>query len=98
MSLHNYGLAVDVIRDADLNKAGLQPEWKKEGYETLWREAPLNSLETGYAWAFSDAGHIQVPRPKAFKTDGDFCRALKKHFDAGGLKAVWAHLDATYKW
>jgi len=96
-SLHNYGLAVDAVRDADLHSVGLQPAWDRAGYELLWREAQVVKLETGFFWKMADSGHVQLPRPAKFKTDGAWCAALKIIHDAGGLKAVWAHLDATYK-
>jgi peptidoglycan L-alanyl-D-glutamate endopeptidase CwlK len=95
MSPHCYGLAVDVVRDADLAKVGLQPYWARDGYELLWKEAQPLGLETGFFWKFSDSGHVQIPRPDIFETDGDFYGHLKHIYDTSGLKGVWSYLDGV---
>lgn len=94
-SLHNYGLACDVVRDLDLAKVGLQPDWDKAGYESLYYAAQENGLETGFFWKFSDPGHIQIPRPEGYLSDGEWCAALQAIEAEGGIKGVWAHLDSV---
>lgn len=95
-SPHQFGLACDVIRDADLNSVGLQPAWDAKGYELLFREAQAVGLTTGFFW--NDAGHIQVARPDSSSSDGAWFKSLSKIHTQEGLKGVWAHLDATYTW
>lgn len=95
-SLHNFGLAIDVCRDANLVAVDLQPAWDHAGYEALFREAGHHKLETGFFWKFSDPGHLQLPRPPQFKTDGEWMAELKDIHDAKGLVGVWMHLKATY--
>ncbi len=88
MSFHNYGLAVDVVRDANLAAVGLQPDWGREGYELLYKEANVMRLVTGFNWRFPDAGHIQYPKPKGF-TDYKWMKRLKEIHDKEGLKAAF---------
>lgn len=60
-SAHNYGLAIDVVPDADDNWAnGLQPQWVVTAPAWLWLKAntvPHPRLRSG--WSFNDAGHIE---------------------------------------
>lgn len=100
LSLHNYGLAVDLVRDHDLVKVGLQPDWKKEGYAILAEEGAKLGLQVGVP-GLGDWGHVQLPKPEYYKKERDWMLALKHVHDSapkgGELKAVWAHLDANHQ-
>lgn len=58
-SAHNYGLAVDLCRDKDLDKVGLQPDWDPKAYDVLGEEADLLGLHWGAS--YNDRPHISWP-------------------------------------
>lgn len=93
-SAHNYGLAFDFIRDADLSRKGLQPTWKDVQYAPLGYEAKALGLVWG--GSFGDAPHVQWP---GYVT-GAQLEKLFKLYDAKAptelqrLAPVWRHLDA----
>jgi peptidoglycan LD-endopeptidase CwlK len=61
-SAHNYGVAVDFVRDADPSTPGVQPTWAAADYQLLATEAEKLGLEAGAHWvSFKDAPHIQMP-------------------------------------
>lgn len=83
-SFHNYGLALDLCRDADVTKDGLQPDWKKEDYKVLQEECHKLGLTSGLDFSsFPEAPHQQVPF--AAGSTGDF----KKIFINEGIEKVW---------
>lgn len=98
-SLHNFGLAMDLVRDRDMAKAGLQPEWGPEGYRILKEEGRARGLQValkrkdGTEW---DDGHVQIP----LKYEKTTLRELKRVWEATEgddrerLRACWAALDA----
>lgn len=62
-SAHNYGLAVDVVLDADAEKPGLQPSWDTKLPAWLWLKAasiPRPRIRGG--WRFGDWPHLQSTR------------------------------------
>jgi peptidoglycan L-alanyl-D-glutamate endopeptidase CwlK len=64
-SPHNYGVAVDFVRDIDGVKFGVQPSWEAKDYEVLAAEAVKLGLEAGAHWSkFKDFPHIQLPLDK----------------------------------
>lgn len=89
-SAHNYGIAVDSCRDAEIQRAGLQPDWDMEDYKILAEEAKKLDLESAYFWTtFQEGPHVQLPLYKhGIKFDD-----LKKIEASGGLKEVWKYLD-----
>lgn len=59
-SAHNYGLAVDVVLDADPATPGLQPSWdiKLAGWGWL-KAASIKHPRLQNGWSFGDWPHIQ---------------------------------------
>lgn len=102
-SLHQYGLAVDACRDANLVKVGLQPEWGPEGYVALKEEGERRALQVGVpSVPGADPGHVQYPLAVTLgRSEVDVCLELERVYKsvAGGadpaasLKAVWARVD-----
>lgn len=60
-SAHQYGIAVDLCRDANHDRAGLQPSWKREDYAVLGRVCARRGLVWGGTFKFFDAPHVQLP-------------------------------------
>ena len=92
-SAHNFGLAVDFVRDIDAKKPGVQPSWEKSDYIVLIEEAVAEGLHSGEA--YNDFPHIAWPdyvtakqlKPLHevwIKTDG---------YPLDRLKQVWEILD-----
>ena len=96
-SYHNFGLAVDMVRDINLEDWGVQPGWKREDYETVAQESRKLNLESGYYFenfnpegdGAADASHVQFPLP-----EGVTLEDLKAWYLEEGLKGVWHELDA----
>jgi len=83
-SWHNYGLAMDFCRDANVEKVGLQPSWNESDYLILQEECHKLGLTSGLDFtSFRESPHSQVPF-KAGST-GDF----KKLYQEKGVEAVW---------
>lgn len=88
-SQHQWGLAVDVARDADLVKVGLQPRWDAEGYLILAVLAPKHGLHSGAS--YGDSPHIGWP---SYISGADMAPLRKAWLASKGtelkrLKAVW---------
>lgn len=59
-SPHNFGLAVDLVPDADPDTPGLQPEWNTRAEAWSWLFAALKAhprLHSGLS--FQDADHVE---------------------------------------
>jgi peptidoglycan L-alanyl-D-glutamate endopeptidase CwlK len=87
-SAHNFGLAVDFVRDGYLDRAGLQPDWRPESYDVLGEEALRRGLAWGGSWAKPDRPHVQWP------VSSEGLVELRAPKEAGGLSAVFSLLDA----
>lgn len=90
-SAHNFGLAIDFTHDSDVDRPGLQPDWRAPNYEPLGRIAKLHGLVWG--GSFNDRPHVQWP---GYVTGAQLAplRAIMGVADsASKLRAVWAHLD-----
>lgn len=89
-SAHNYGVALDGCKDADVTRNGLQPDWKIEEYRIWAEEARKLGLEAGYYWtSFKEGPHVQLPLKKhGFEWD-----ALITLYNQGKLALVWQELD-----
>lgn len=60
-SAHNFGIAFDVCADADMTRAGLQPEWGNVAYDLLGDVCQRHDLVWGGSWARKDRPHFQLP-------------------------------------
>ena len=58
-SAHNFGLAIDFVRDLDRSKQGVQPGWKPEDFAILIEEAKKRGLHSGQG--YKDYPHISWP-------------------------------------
>lgn len=93
-SAHQYGIAGDVCRDKDVDRAGLQPGWSKADYEVYAVECAAVGLEAGLRWIpFADAPHAQLPLEKR----GIGMARLKLLYERGGMPAVYELLD-QFRW
>lgn len=88
-SAHNFGLAVDLCRDRDVSREGLQPDWHPPAYEPLRALTAKHGLAWGGSWAFKDLPHVQWP---GFVTAKQLA-PLRDIFELKGLTAVWDYLD-----
>lgn len=89
-SAHNYGIAVDCVRDENLDKPGLQPDWKSRGYKVYADAMVEQGLEAGFYWkSFFDGPHVQLPLRKY----GLDTKILRRIYKEGGKYAVWSRLD-----
>lgn len=94
-SCHNYGIAVDAVRDGDLVSVGLQPQWDEKGYDTLYIEGEARGIQVGLVDSRGkhyDFGHCQVKLPGKEIEDLEILKAI---FESEGLPAVWKQLE---KW
>ncbi|WP_404370488.1 M15 family metallopeptidase [Corallococcus coralloides] len=97
LSAHNYGLANDFCRDADVDRPGLQPRWDGPAYAILGEE----TRRAGLAWggSFGDAPHCQWPSlvsgSQLEPVRGLFHSEPKGSTDAQRLAAVWRFLDTV---
>jgi peptidoglycan LD-endopeptidase CwlK len=89
-SAHNYGVAVDGCKDANMTRAGLQPDWNLADYQLWADKAREQGLEAGWYWTtFKEGPHIQLPL-KAHKLTWDKLIGLNA---TGGTPLVWAEFD-----
>ena len=58
-SAHNFGLAIDFVRDIDRSKAGVQPSWEPKDYAILIEECEKRGLHSGKG--YKDWPHIGWP-------------------------------------
>lgn len=88
MSMHNYGLAVDVVFDADAVKPGWQWSWdNKHPWRKLADLSKSWGLEPAYYWkSFPEGPHHELETK--YKT-----RELFALYQSGGLASVWKALD-----
>lgn len=88
MSYHQYGLAVDIVFDADSTKPGWQWSWDaKWPWKKLADLGKSHGLESAYYWkAFPEAPHYQ-------KTFGFKINELLSMYLDGGLEHVWDEID-----
>lgn len=93
-SNHNFSVAADLCRDADMQRSGLQPSWNKEDYKILAEEAQKLGLDPGYYWKFVDAPHVQLNLARNGLTFKDLkAEYLKRR----NMHDVWIFLD-QFKW
>jgi len=86
--MHSCGLAVDLCRDSDAVRAGLQPSWEPADYRDLADVAERHGLVSGGRWKLKDWPHIEIPLPP-----GVTLAQLRAAHQQGGLTACWELLD-----
>lgn len=57
-SAHNFGIAVDFVRDLDVKTAGIQPGWATDDYKVLREEVELAGLHSGAG--YRDWPHVAL--------------------------------------
>lgn len=68
LSAHNYGLAVDVVLDADAERPGLQPSWDTNLPAWAWlKAASLAHPRLAGGWRFHDWPHLERFRWKQYR-------------------------------
>jgi peptidoglycan LD-endopeptidase CwlK len=92
LSAHQYGLAVDLVADADEGKAGLQPDWRRPEYDVLGEEVQRVGLVWGSS--FNDCPHVQWPGYLTAKQLLPLRAYVASYGEAKGLPRIWAVLDA----
>ena len=92
MSLHQYGLAVDIVFDADAVKPGWQWSWDaKWPWKKLADLGQSHGLEAAYYWKrFPEAPHFQC-------SFGFKIHELLSLYLQGGLTHVWDEIDRVKK-
>jgi hypothetical protein len=87
-SFHQYGLAVDIVFDADAVKPGWQWSWDdKYPWKALAELGKAKGLESAYFWkSFPEAPHFQL-------TYGARIIDLIMTYNKTGLAGVWEFLD-----
>ena len=87
-SSHNFGLAVDVAPD-DVDTPGLQIDWdaRQPEWKTLVFMVRCNRLNSGIT--FGDRPHIYLEELHDTPT-----QEMRDLLAAGGLPAVWTHVNA----
>lgn len=90
-SPHNFGIAADLTLDANVDKAGLQPNYDDRLYKVLSEEATKLGLLSGGVWdsSFKDWPHVQIPIKQMGFTWADLRAAYKD----GGLARCYELLD-----
>lgn len=88
-SAHNFGIAVDLVRDGLVDRAGIQPSYAPESYEVLREVAPRHGLVWGGSWKFRDNPHVQMPNYVNTKD----LEPLRYSYELGGLVNVFNYLD-----
>ena len=86
-SAHNFGLAVDFVRDGDLSKDGVQPLWDAEAFKVLIEECEKRGLHSGKG--YGDLPHVSWP---GYVTAADL-KLLDEVWGRVGTRAVGT-LDA----
>lgn len=89
LSSHNYGLAVDLVFDADSVKPGYQWSWdSKFPWKKLAELGRKMGLSPAYFWkTFPESPHFE-------NTYGLSYRELLALYNEKGLSGVWAEIDA----
>jgi hypothetical protein len=96
-SLHNFGLAIDVVRNQLVQSPLVKPVWEKTAYEDLNKLSQEVDLEWGGNWNNfkGDVYHLQYP------LEGIPIAKLKRIYESTyrtgsekkALKEVWKYLE-----
>lgn len=88
LSMHNYGLAVDLVFDGNPNKPGWQWSWdSKHPWKELAELGRKTGLSPAYFWkSFPESPHFE-------QTYGFTYRELSSLHNAAGMSGVWTEID-----
>jgi peptidoglycan LD-endopeptidase CwlK len=92
MSCHNYGIAVDAVRDFDAQKSGLQPDWSTKAYDILKQEGERRGLQVGVP-GLSDPGHVQLPLSRVLRRKESLVLSDIRKAANEDIKKAWSWLD-----
>lgn len=91
LSFHNYGLAVDLVFDADGGKAGMQWSWTGDYQKLGILTNDFSRLEWGGNWKrFPEFCHVQM-------SCGFSISQIKAMYDKDGIEAVWQAITEAYE-
>lgn len=95
-SAHNFGLAVDLARDLDVKRKGLQPSWKAEDFTVLGEEvAKFPHLVWGKS--FGDMPHVNykgATNAQELKPLADIWRKSNEREELTKLREVWDYIES----
>ena len=96
-SAHNFGLAVDFVRDTDTKKPGVQPSWDRKDYEVLVEECEAEGLHNGKD--YGDWFHVSWPDYVTAKSMKPLDEAWRNAdgYPLDRLKKVWEVVDNPSK-
>ena len=96
-SAHNFGIAVDLVKDKFIERPNLQPDWRPESFEVLDRACRIHGLEWGGWWKFKDRPHVQLPGYVTAKEMEPLAEAWRntKGSAETRLADVWDAIDAA---
>lgn len=92
-SWHNFGLALDMVEDGDLEQAGIQWSWKKNAdYLLIGDIAKSVGLEWGGFWkSFKDYPHVQL-------TGSLSLPEANRIYQVNGLDGVYYEVSKRLQW
>lgn len=88
-SSHQFGLACDICADGDIERTGLQPDYKPESYAAIGPLALKHGLVWGGNWSTKDLSHLQWP---GYVTGSDLA-PLRKCYESSGMPAVFEYVS-----
>lgn len=95
-SAHQYGVAIDACRDANVTREGLQPDWNLEHYEVLAEAAVKHGLDSALRWKNNREGpHVQLNLAAKGVTMN---RLEVEHKRRNRIGDVWLYLDSLGPW
>lgn len=95
-SAHNFGLAVDLARDLDVKRKGLQPSWKKEDFTVLGEEI-VKFPRLSWGKSFGDMPHVGLAgfvTGAEIKPLADKWKLSNERDDLTKLREVWEYVDS----
>jgi peptidoglycan LD-endopeptidase CwlK len=92
-SAHNFGLAIDFVRDLDMKTKAVEPGWDAGHYDILAEEAEKAGLHSGRGYKdyphISWPGYITATDLAPLKTRWELKETQGKYLMVDRLKEVW---------
>lgn len=98
-SCHNFGLGVDLARDLDIKRKGLQPSWKSEDFSVLGEEIK-RFPRLSWGKSFGDMPHVGWA---GFVTAGELAplaaiwKKSNEREDLTKLREVWEYVEHGHR-